>query len=188
MLDWIRRALCSHRYDLADLSARDKDGMVSCRCYKCGAVHRADYGLALPGVFDRNSDGAMLAAKAAGIPVRPKPPPSRLVREDVSLPKPTAPMPDLTYACPEHFYDGRCPTCGATAPSSVIPVEAPSHDAARLRAAARRLEAIFNEWPDNDRPAPPTEIFAELREVASRIDGVLGAGKTDSETRNNTEI
>lgn len=61
MLTRIRQWLCSHRYDLADLSRRDASGMVHCRCYKCGGVFTAECGLTLPGVFDRNS-------AAAGVP------------------------------------------------------------------------------------------------------------------------
>lgn len=56
MLTRIKQWLCSHRYDLADLTRRDTSGQVRCRCYKCGAEHVADCGLHLPGVFDRNSN------------------------------------------------------------------------------------------------------------------------------------
>jgi hypothetical protein len=52
---WLCSRKCEHRYDLADLSKRDERGIVHCQCYKCGAVHFAEYGLALPGIFDRNS-------------------------------------------------------------------------------------------------------------------------------------
>jgi hypothetical protein len=52
---WLRRKICSHRYDLADLQPRDAAGKVSCRCHKCGAILTAECGLTLPGVFDRNS-------------------------------------------------------------------------------------------------------------------------------------
>lgn len=67
MLTRIKQWLCDHRYDLADLSKRDARGMVECTCYKCGKVDCAEYGLALPGIFDRNSDRAHggLAARVA---------------------------------------------------------------------------------------------------------------------------
>ena len=55
MLTRIKQWLCLHRYDLADLSARDARGKVQCACRLCGKVNEADYGLALPGLFDRNS-------------------------------------------------------------------------------------------------------------------------------------
>jgi hypothetical protein len=55
MLTRLKQWLCTHRYDLADLQSRDADGMVSCACYKCGKVDRADCGLHLPGTFDRNT-------------------------------------------------------------------------------------------------------------------------------------
>jgi hypothetical protein len=59
VLTRIKQWLCSHRYDLADLSKRDAAGLVRCRCYKCGAVHVADCGLHLPGAFDRNSNAGV---------------------------------------------------------------------------------------------------------------------------------
>lgn len=54
LLQRIRRALCSHRCHLYRFDGlpnihRASDGMVEARCYKCGAILRADYGLALPG-------------------------------------------------------------------------------------------------------------------------------------------
>jgi hypothetical protein len=53
---WIRQWLCSsHRFDLADMKLRDAEGIVRCRCYKCGGVFAAEYGLGLPGAFDRNT-------------------------------------------------------------------------------------------------------------------------------------
>lgn len=55
MLTRLKQWLCSHRYDLKDLQPRDSAGLVHCRCYKCGGIFTAEYGLALPGVFDRNS-------------------------------------------------------------------------------------------------------------------------------------
>lgn len=59
MLTRIKQWLCSHRYDLTDLTRRDAAGLVRCRCYKCGAVHAADCGLHLPGVFDRNRNAGV---------------------------------------------------------------------------------------------------------------------------------
>jgi hypothetical protein len=47
---------CEHRHDLADMSDRDANGLVHCRCYKCDKLFSAEYGLALPGIFDRNSN------------------------------------------------------------------------------------------------------------------------------------
>lgn len=55
MFKWLRRALCAHHYDLADLTARDANGNVSCACYLCGKVNTATFGLGLPGTFNRNS-------------------------------------------------------------------------------------------------------------------------------------
>jgi hypothetical protein len=56
-------------------------------------------------------------------------------------------------------------------------------DAERLRAAIRRLEAIFTEWPDCARPPVPNDILAEIRGIADRIapsiDGV-NAGEAQS--------
>lgn len=46
---------CQHRFDLADLSKRDAEGLVHCPCYKCGKELSAEYGLGLPGCFDRNT-------------------------------------------------------------------------------------------------------------------------------------
>jgi hypothetical protein len=55
VLTKIKQWLCSHRFDLAHMQTRDEHGIVRCRCYKCGGMFAAEYGLALPGVFDRNS-------------------------------------------------------------------------------------------------------------------------------------
>jgi hypothetical protein len=66
MLERIRQWWCSHRYDLADLKPRGADGMVSCRCYRCQAVHTADRGLHLPGVLDRNSNTVGPRAEGGG--------------------------------------------------------------------------------------------------------------------------
>ncbi len=50
----IRRALCWHACHLYRFTGesnlhRAADGKIEARCYKCGTVCRADYGLALPG-------------------------------------------------------------------------------------------------------------------------------------------
>lgn len=68
MFEWIRRAFCSHRYDLADLTPRNSHGMVSCRCHKCGEVHTATYGLGLPGLFDRNTIDNWKATHGGKVP------------------------------------------------------------------------------------------------------------------------
>lgn len=69
---------CEHRYDLADIQPRGHGGIMSCRCYKCGAIHFAEYGLALPGTFDRNSNAGVPTWKAPGAhgfsPPPPEPP------------------------------------------------------------------------------------------------------------------
>lgn len=61
MLTRIKQWLCSHRFDLADMQPRDARGIVRCRCYKCGGMFAAEYGLALPGVFDRNTPAGVRA-------------------------------------------------------------------------------------------------------------------------------
>jgi hypothetical protein len=56
------------------MQTRDTDGIVRCRCYKCDAIHAADCGLHLPGVFDRNGyarPGSYV--NAAGIGMGDKP-------------------------------------------------------------------------------------------------------------------
>jgi hypothetical protein len=57
MLTRLKQWFCAHRFDLADLSRRDANGKVRCACRLCGKVCEATHGLALPGLFDRNTTG-----------------------------------------------------------------------------------------------------------------------------------
>ena len=47
MIGWFKKAVCSHRFDLADLSARGDDVNVSWPCSKCEKVYTAHCGLAI---------------------------------------------------------------------------------------------------------------------------------------------
>jgi hypothetical protein len=48
VLLWLRRALCAHRFPIADIRRVSPD-RVECACSKCGYVGRAEYGIALKG-------------------------------------------------------------------------------------------------------------------------------------------
>lgn len=53
ILCWINGG---HRFDLADMGrGRDSEGLVSADCIRCGRHFKAEYGLALPGTFVKNS-------------------------------------------------------------------------------------------------------------------------------------
>ncbi len=55
MLNWLRifrsaPPKCQHEFDyMNNMTSRDSEGMVSCRCDKCGEVLKAECGLDLPG-------------------------------------------------------------------------------------------------------------------------------------------
>jgi hypothetical protein len=43
---------CRHKFDyMREMTGRDWEGNVSCRCHKCGGVFKADCGLNLPGTL-----------------------------------------------------------------------------------------------------------------------------------------
>jgi len=56
MLNWLLRLFqriqpeCQHEFDyMNEMTGRNSEGMVSCRCDKCGELFRAECGLDLPG-------------------------------------------------------------------------------------------------------------------------------------------
>ncbi len=63
MISWIislvlGKPVCSHKFDyMKDMSNRDSTGMVSCICYKCGEMFRAECGLNLPGELVQRKEG-----------------------------------------------------------------------------------------------------------------------------------
>lgn len=50
----VRQRYCRHRFYLDDLH-RVADNLVRCPCHRCGKVCSVEYGLLLPGSFDRRN-------------------------------------------------------------------------------------------------------------------------------------
>jgi hypothetical protein len=49
----LRQRFCDHEFFLDDIQLRDIEGIVRCKCWKCGKLLQADYGLALKGHWVR---------------------------------------------------------------------------------------------------------------------------------------